>query len=460
MRRDRLLIQLYDTVIKRRCTFRYLSDLERTQWLPRRDIEGLQCQALRRLIDHVYVHCPYYRRSWQERGLTPASLNSAADLARWPVIDRETIRAARLEMRSRAPNVRLLSKATGGSSGVPLRFDLNLDSNDRRMAASYRGYGWAGAAPGAKQLLLWGTLNNGVPPGRRWKDAIYNRLYRREVLNCFEFKDDRAAWFADRLAHLRPAAIIAYTSPMYAWARALEEQGIRPYSPSSIVVGAEKLHAFQRELIERVFGAPVFETYGSREFMLIAAECDRHEGLHLTMEHLLVEVLDDEGRPTPDGEEGNVVITDLYNYGMPFIRYANGDRAIAGWAECGCGRSLPLLRKVVGRRLDILSTPDGRRIPGEFFPHLLKEFAAIKRFQVIQQRPDEIELRLLTTGDWTPDDQRRLHQQVCAVTGPELTMSYRHVSEIALTASGKLQVVVNRCTTSGAEKCAEALLGR
>src|SRR5690606_25431630 len=144
--------------------------------------------------------------------------------------------------------------------------------------------------------------------------------------------------------------------------------------PRSVIVGAEKLYPFQRKLIEEAFAAPVFETYGSREFMLIAAECDRHEGLHLTSEHLLVEILDEDGRPTPAGEAGNVVITDLYNFGMPFIRYANGDRAIAGWSKCSCGRGLPLLRQVTGRRLDVLHSPDGRRIPGEFFPHCLKDF--------------------------------------------------------------------------------------
>src|SRR5207247_2590258 len=99
----------------------------------------------------------------------------------------------------------------------------------------------------------------------------------------------------------RPDAIVAYTNPLYSLARALDEKGVKPYSPKSIVVGAEKLHNFQRVLIERIFQTPVFETYGSREFMLIGAECDHHAGLHLTMEHLLVEVVDDDGHPTPDG---------------------------------------------------------------------------------------------------------------------------------------------------------------
>ena len=140
-----------------------------------------------------------------------------------------------------------------------------------------------------------------------------------------------------RLNSYRPDVIVAYAHSLYTFARSLEERGLRPFSPKSIIVGAEKLYPFQRELIEKVFEAPVFETYCSREFMLMSSECDRHEGMHLTAENLLVEVLDNDGRPTPEGEQGNVVVTDLYNYGMPFVRYANGDRAVAGRGACSCG---------------------------------------------------------------------------------------------------------------------------
>src|SRR5207245_1302977 len=158
--------------------------------------------------------------------------------------------------------------------------------------------------------------------------------------------------------------------------------------------------------------------YGSREFMLIGSECECHEGLHLTAENLLVEVLDDDGRPTPENKEGNVVITDLYNYGMPFIRYANGDRAVAGWGTCSCGRGLPLLRKVVGRRLDMLQTPDGRLVPGEFFPHLLKDYPAVRRFQVMQTQPDRIQLRVVLKESWDEASRRAVEGVVGAVLGP------------------------------------------
>src|SRR5207253_162083 len=160
-------------------------------------------------------------------------------------------------------------------------------------------------------------------------------------------REDRVPLFLERLNRYRPDVIVAYTNPLYVFAQSLEERRLAPFSPKAIIVGAEKLFPFQRALIEKVFAAPVFETYGSREFMLIGGECDRHEGLHLTAETLLVEVLDDDARPTPEGEEGNVVITDLSNYGMPFVRYVNGDRAVAGWGTCSCGRGLPLMRKVV-----------------------------------------------------------------------------------------------------------------
>jgi phenylacetate-CoA ligase len=353
-------------------------------------------------------------------------------------------------MRAGPPGARLLTKSTGGSSGVPLQFDLDRGSNDRRTAAWHRGYGWAGAAPGTRQVYLWG-----VPLGRqtwlkRTKDSMYARFQRRLVLNTFELRDDNVDEYLRRLNRSRPEVIVAYTNPLYTFAQALKERGLAPFAPRSIVVGAEKLHAFQRTLIEQVFQAPVFETYGSREFMLIGAECDRHAGLHLTHENLLVEVLDDDCRPSPDGQEGNLVVTDLHNYGMPFVRYLTGDRAVAGWGLCPCGRGLPLLKRVVGRQLDMLRTPDGRFVPGEFFPHLLKDFPAVRRFQVVQDNPASVQLRAVLRETWTEADRGVLEREIRCVLGPAVRFEFLPVADIPLTPAGKLQVVVNRCGTAPA----------
>jgi phenylacetate-CoA ligase len=434
-------------LLKRRRTFRYWRELDLSQWLSTVGLQSRQLASLKRLLHHAAGSCPYYRQTWRESGLEIHESFTLDDFLRWPLITRETIRAHRPAMRSGVLRTDLIHKATGGSSGVPLQFDLDRDSNDRRMAAWHRGYAWAGAAPGTKQLYFWGVPLGERPQWRVWKDAAYNALYRRKVINCFEYRDQAAPAIARQIATYRPQVIVAYTNPLYFLARSLDEQGIVPFSPHSIVVGAEKLHDFQRATIESVFRCPVFETYGSREFMLIGAECERHAGLHLTAEHLLVEILDEDGRPTPAGDEGDVVITDLHNYGMPFVRYVTGDRAIAGLTQCGCGRGLPLLKKVIGRQLDMLTTLDGRQIPGEFFPHLVKDYPAVRRFQVIQDRLDEITLKLVVSSDWSDALCESLVTRIRATIGFVAGLNVELVDDIPLSPSGKLQVVVNRCGT-------------
>lgn len=442
-----ILLPAFETGFKRRKVFRYWKELERSQWLPRAELEQLQWERLRRLLAHAVRTCPFYQQELQRRGLDPTRIRRLEDFRQWPVIDRATVRAHRLAMRSTQPGSRLIAKCTGGSTGMPLHFDFDAASLDRRYAAWHRGYSWAGAGPGTKQLYFWGAPPGPQPLWRQYKDALYHWLYRRHVVNSFNFREEHVPEFLDLLRRYRPDVLVAYTNPLYELARAVIERGLQPYTPKTILVGAEKLHPFQRELIERAFRAPVFETYGSREFTLIAAECEKREGLHLTMEHYLFEVLDDEGRPTPPGQEGNVVLTDLFNYGMPFIRYANGDRAVAGWETCSCGRGLPLLKGVTGRQLDIIKTPDGRLVPGEFFPHLLKEFPAVKRFQVVQEGLDRVQLRVVLKGDWNAGERDLLEREIRGVLGPAVHFDLLPVEEIDLTPTGKFRVVVSRFGT-------------
>jgi phenylacetate-CoA ligase len=347
----------------------------------------------------------------------------------------------------------VVSKSTGGSSGKPLQLAIDLRANDRRTAAAYRGYGWAGADPGTRQTHLWGVDLKPASPLRRCKEWLYSRaLYRRDILNSFKMCEETIGQFVDRINRYRPEVLVAYTNPLYELARAIDDRGVVMHRPDSIIVGAEKIHDFQRELIEKVFDAPVFETYGSREFTLIGAECELHRGLHLTSELLLVEIVDEDGQTVAAGQEGDIVVTDLFNVAMPFVRYAIGDRGVASPEPCACGRGLPLLQEVVGRKLDVVVTPDGRRVPGEFFPHLIKDFSAIRQFQVVQPRSDQLEIKLVVDSRWTESDRHLLDREVKQCVGQQwMNVTICEVDDIPLTPAGKRRVVIgcgNRTDTT------------
>lgn len=442
------LLPAYESLYQRRHTLRYLRELERSQWQSPDQIQARQFASLKRILEHAEQHCPYYQRTWAGLGLRSADLRSSDDFRRWPLIEKNQIREHRLEMRAADIQRPLLAKSTGGSTGVPLQFDLDMGSHERRWAAMLRGYGWAGATPGTKQFHLWGAPVEPQSGKKQLKDRIFNLIQRRHMVNSFQLSDSTVPDILRELNQYRPDVIVAYTGAMYQFARCLAERKLQPFSPKSIIVGAEKLHGFQRETIESVFRCRLFETYGSREFMLIGAECSEHRGLHVTSDQLLVEILNDDGQPTPAGQVGNVVITDLFNYGMPFIRYVNGDQALAGFDQCTCGRGLPLLREVRGRRLDAIRTPDGKLVPGEFFPHLFKDFGAVRQFQIVQTALDRLELRVVLLADMKDSDRSRILEAISNIVGPQVQLAWQPVPEIPLTKAGKHMVVVSHVSAT------------
>ena len=212
-----ILIPSYETGLKRRRTFRYWSKLEQSQWQCSEELRDGQVLALRRLVQHAAIKCPFYAASWSALDLTPERIDRLEDFERFPVIDRETVQRYRTEMCVSTRDEKLIKKATGGSSGVPLQFYLNQDSNDRRMAAWHRGYGWAGAEPGIRQVYLWG-----VPLGdRTWlarsKDYLYEQwLYRRQVLNTFDLNDATMPEYLHRYNRYRPDCTCGlHKSPLF-----------------------------------------------------------------------------------------------------------------------------------------------------------------------------------------------------------------------------------------------------
>lgn len=437
---QRVLYPAYESGLRRRHTLSYLADYQHDQWLSPERIAALQWQRLKRLLEHCEREVPFYRDRWRELGVTAADIHSLDDYARLPLLTKADIRQHFEALKAESLRDRLLYKATGGSTGEPVRFGYTRESNDRRTAVMWRGYEWAGSRMGRRTLYLWGGAVGEPTRAHQFKERVFNAAFARHVLNSFHMTDTNMAEYADAIDRYRPEIIVAYVGPLVRLAQWLIDSGRKIHRPRAIIGGAEALHEFQRRIVEQAFGCPAYNTYGCREVMLIAAECEHRQGLHINADHLVVELLKPDAASAHPGE---VVLTDLFNYGMPLLRYLNGDMATAASHHCDCGRGLPLLERVDGRVLDAIRTPDGRYLPGEFFPHMLKDVAGVERFQLVQRRLERLDLSIVRGRAFNDDSLAYIHREASKVLGGRVELHCHFVDDIPLTPSGKLRVTVS-----------------
>jgi phenylacetate-CoA ligase len=369
--------------------------------MSRDERDKLQLASLRALLEHAGRNVPYWRQLFHEIGFDPRQVRSLSDLVALPVLTRETVQERRDDLIDPAHRGRNILKGTSGTSGVPLRFEHCNQSEAWRQAVRLRGYGWAGYRIGMPTLHYWGT-GAVMPDGLAGRKIRLDRALRREVYVDAVRQDEASLrGTADLIAAMRPHAILAYTQALASFARWVNEHGCRDWPDVRVLCCAEGLMPRDREAIEKAFGPEVYETYGSRETMLVAAECEAHAGMHLSEENVVVEVAPG-GRPSVVGAAGDLLVTDLHNYGMPFIRYANGDvGSMAVDGVCPCGRTLRKLARVDGRRMDTLRDANGDPVPGMLFASILQlDAGALRAFQVVQKASGEVELKVVRGRDW------------------------------------------------------------
>jgi len=438
-----LINPFYETVIKRRKMLDYRRFLEESQWWPAEKLRNYQREELKRLLKHAYEQCRFYRETFEKLDLTPEAVNKYEAFRRLPIIEKADIRARKEDMIAGNWRGKTWTKSTGGSTGVPLELDYTPESYDWRVAAWKRGYAWAGCEDGMRQVWIYGGDVGSPSAFSQWKKRLHERIYGRVTFDCFYLTEERMRECLNFIRRYRPRVIVGYTNSLYDFAKFVKTSGGLGFKLQSVITAAEKLHEFQRQDMEEVFQCGVYHTYGCREFMLIAMECPERSQMHLTSENLFVEIIKEDGTPAGPGEIGDVVITDLHNYGMPFIRYRIGDMAVASDHVCPCGRGLPMIRDVTGRTADLIKALDGKAVSGVFFPHLMKELKSVERFQVIQNRIDELEIKIVKTPEWGDSDMKFLDGEVRKVMGNEVQINYDFVPDIPLTPTGKYRVTVS-----------------
>lgn len=439
----RVLFPLYESGLRRRKTLAYLAEYERSQHLSREQLDAVQWRKLERLLAHCWAEVPYYARRWRESGAEPGDIRTPADFARLPRLTKQDIRDNFEDLHARSHREGLIYKKTGGSTGEPMKFGYTRESYERRIAAMWRGYGWAGAHMGRRTLYVWGApVIDSTVGTLKTKDRLYHAAFNRRVVNAFLMRDENLPEFAQAFDDFRPEVVVGYVGPLLRIAEWLNARKRTVHRPQAILSAAEALHARQREVLEATFGAPVYNTYGCREFMLIASECGERKGLHATADHLVVEV--DAPLRGVDGEPvGEILVTDLHNYGMPFVRYANGDLAVPSSRTCACGRGLPLLERIEGRRLDCVRTPAGGLVPGEFFINAFFGVDGIKRYQVVQRELGALDIMLVRGPDFSERSVEQVRAEVRKAVDESVELRLHFVDDIPMSRSGKFRVSIS-----------------
>ena len=232
-----------------------------------------------------------------------------------------------------------------------------------------------------------------------------------------------------------------YPTTLGVLAEHLAQQDAR-FPMQAILTFGETLFPHQRELFEDRFACPIYDAYGG-EGLEVGAQCGQHPGYHINAESIIAEVVDEEGRALPMGEEGQLVLTCLDNYAMPFIRYNIQDLGTLSGERCSCGRGLPLLQSVSGRVVDVLITPEGKRLYTGFFTYLMNRVDGVRQYQVVQLSPTELCLRVVADGAFGEPQRAHILRQVSQNVGPSMTVSVEQMGRIPITETGKRRFLVS-----------------
>jgi phenylacetate-CoA ligase len=421
---------------------RVLRELERSQWLPLETLKARQNERLRQMLRYAAAHSPYYERVFGEHRFNPDHFRLPAfqDL---PLLTKSIIRASTDEILSREfARSALGQHKTGGSTGVALTTYFDRDWRELRAADVLRSNQWAGCFHGMKIASLWGN----PPLPKTLKQRVRALLIDRFIyLDTIDLNQRSIEDFIARWRRGKPEILFGHSHSLYMLARYVLEKRISDLRPRGIISTSMMLLANERAVIEMAFGCKVSDRYGSEEVGLIASECERHQGLHLNIEHLYLEFLRPDGTDASAGEEGTIVITDLVNRAMPFIRYRIEDVGVPSDRRCACGRGLPLMERVTGRVADYLKRRDGSMVAGvSLVERTLTAIPGLEQLQVVQPSYDDIVLNVVRAPDFSAATEQALLNEFRTVFGPGITIRTEYMERIPQERSGKYRFSICR----------------
>ena len=416
---------------------------ERASW-PVERMHAFRLECLRSLMAHAEASVPYYNEIFRSCGFAPAAVSGFTDLAAIPVLTRGALihSFGRLQDPGAKPSD-LMRVSTGGTTGTPVTVLLDRGNAIERMLVNHRMYALMGRDLGEPTLLIAGSPIDFVA-WRSLRDRVKNRLFGVSVRSSFRLDAGEIQALLRDMKTGRFSFVIAYASVFDILASHLERSGdvIRL---EGIVPCAEPVTQAQRERWGKVFFAEIFEIYGSREMSSLAGETRDHDAMVVNGDLYHVEITDELGKCVPDGEPGLITVTALLERGMPLIRYQLGDLGVL--LPRSARDKLPFARLKIthGRVLDVICCPDGKLLPGEFFPHLMKEVTdQVERYQVVQEAIDRLVVKVLRNERYRDATTEYLKAKVRDQMGQGVTIEVVFVESLENSASGKFRTTISK----------------
>lgn len=429
--------------IRGNAVYDILDQLEKVQWCSAAELQERQWQKLQALLQHASSNVPYYRQLFQDAGIDPRDIRTPEDFRRIPYLTKTIIREHEHDLK--VPQEKLFRSSTSGSTGERLTFFIDHREAVMHQALFFLGMGWAGLDIGEPYAKLWGLImGQEVSRYRSLLDGIKNWTQGCLLLSVYELSERTLPVYINRMRAHKPKLLESYVSPLRVVGEYLAAHPDIRLPLDAIVTSSETLFDSDRAFIEETFGCPVFNRYGSREFGNIAHECDRHQGLHIYTEHAYIECLQND-QPARPGEKGELVVTSLSNYGMPFIRYRIGDYGEISDEPCDCGRGFPLLKSVDGRVFDIVVAPNGRLISGTYWSILFgRVVKGILQFQLLQEQVDQLDVKFIVGPSFEPQSLGTLEERIHERCGSAMKVRFELVDDIPLTAAGKRKWIISK----------------
>ena len=414
-----------------------LEALSQSHVWTRGEILAFQTRRLRAVVRHTARRVPYYRRLFAEAGVRPEDIRTLDDLGRIPVTSRfdlQRLPAREATSEDLKPD-RLALHTTSGTSGEPLRILRTVF--EEYLLRAFR----------LKQQLLMGMrpTDRGWGIGGTGRPSSMERVPGSRVLTRrLGFQATYAANWSmpteavlNQFRQAQPDALVGSASAL-AWLAGLMTPEDRVRSrPRYIKTSGETCTAEMRRQLTETFGVPVHDEYASHEFNLIASECPQGGRYHIQEWNLILEVLDGD-RPVRTGEEGEVVATGLHSFAMPFIRYRLNDLVILGGNPCPCGAPVTTLDRILGRTIERFLLPDGRQVhPYVLVRPLLAGAPWLRRYQIVQDRPDHILVKLVPMSEPGPDAVASVARSVTAALDARVEVDAVLLEDIPPEPNGK-----------------------